>query len=148
MAFSQASLYNRLDIMDNKEMNQSSGRTADELVQAVNVSKGETVIAQKIVWAGTSALRRKGLLGRESLGSDEGMYIVPCGWVHTFRMKFPIDVAFLSSSGRVLSIQRNMKPNHLSKLIIRASGVLELAAGQLQATNTSVGDIVKFKNSQ
>jgi uncharacterized membrane protein (UPF0127 family) len=117
---------------------------ATDFVRAVNVSKGLT-IATKVIWAGTSAARRKGLLGRDSISRDEGMYIVPTQWIHMFGMRFPIDVAFLSEDGKVLHIHRELKPNRLSRPVWRAEGALELAAGVLRESNTEVGDRIEFE---
>ncbi len=117
-------------------------------LRVINSSRNGNVVAERVEWAGTSALRRKGLLGRASLDPQEGMYIVPCGWVHTFRMQFPIDLVFLAGDGRVLSVQHGLRPNRLSKLILRAEGVLELAAGQLKATGTVKGDYLQFVKNE
>ena len=114
-------------------------------LQAVNVSKEGTIVTRCVEWAGTSAQRRRGLLGRSRLDSEEGIYIVPCGWIHTFRMKFPIDVAFLGKDGRVLAVHHSLKPNRISRIVLRAQGVLELSAGRLRATDTGVGDIIQFR---
>lgn len=129
-----------------------SSRTADDPViieepplRAVNVTR-DTVVATKVVWAGTSDTRRRGLLGRESLDPDEGMYIVPTQWIHMFGMRFPIDVAFLDSDGRVLHIHHALKPNRLSRLVWRAEGALELCAGALSASGTAVGDVIELRS--
>ena len=114
-------------------------------LQAVNVSKGGTIVARRVEWAGTSAQRRRGLLGRYRLDPEEGIYIVPCEGIHTFRMKFPIDVAFLGKDGRVLVIHHSLKPNRISRIVLRAQGVLELSAGRLRATDTGVGDVIQFR---
>jgi uncharacterized membrane protein (UPF0127 family) len=114
-------------------------------LRAINISKDGIILAEKVEWAGTSAERRHGLLGRSSLGPEEGMYIAPTQWLHTFRMKFEIDIAFMDRNGRVLSIHHALKPNRLSKISLRAEGALELSAGRLRATNTEVGDIIKFQ---
>ena len=114
-------------------------------LQAVNVSKGGTIVARRVAWAGTSAQRRRGLLGRSGLDPEEGIYIVPCEGIHTFRMKFPIDVAFLADDGCVLAVHHSLRPNRLSRIVLRAQGVLELSAGRLRATDTEVGDIVQFR---
>lgn len=116
---------------------------ANRMLQAVNVSKG-SVLASRIAWAGNSELRRKGLLDRETIENDEGMYIVPTQWIHMFGMRFPIDIAFLGPDGRVLHVHHEIKPNRLSKLVWRAEGALELAAGTLRATNTSIGDVIEL----
>ena len=114
-------------------------------LQAINVSRGARIVACRVEWAGTSAQRRRGLLGRTELDPEEGIYIVPCEWVHTFFMRFPIDVAFLARDGRVLALHHNLKPNRISKLVLRARGVLELSTGRLRATDTDVGDIIEFR---
>lgn len=116
-------------------------------LQAVNVSKGDKVVACRVEWAGTSAQRRRGLLGRNKLDPEEGIYIVPCEGIHTFRMKFPIDVAFLDKDGKVLVVHHNLKPNRISRIVLRAQGVLELSAGRLRATDTGVGDIIRFRET-
>ena len=118
-----------------------------QFFQVVNVAKGNVVIAQKVAWAGSSADRRQGLLGRSGLSADEGIYLVRCEWLHTFGMGFPIDVAFISSSGQILAIYHGLKPNRLSKIVFRAEGALELSAGTLRVTNTAIGDAVQFLNS-
>lgn len=113
---------------------------------AVNVTKG-TIVAGRVMWAGTGEARRRGLLGRTELPAEEGLYIVPCEWVHTFRMRFAIDIAFLDRDGRVLTVHHSLKPNRLSRLVWRADGVLELAAGRLSETRTEVGDIIELREA-
>lgn len=119
---------------------------SDDVVQAFNASRG-TVVASCVQWAGTSETRRRGLLGRTELRSDEGLYIVPTQWIHMFGMRFPIDVAFLSHDGRVLFVHHRLKPNRLSRLIWRADGALELSAGALQRSRTVPGDVIEFRPS-
>ncbi len=117
-----------------------------EYYSVVNASKGGIAVAARVLWACSSAERRRGLLGRSSLNSDEGIYLAPCEWVHTFGMGFPIDIAFISSNGRVLAVHHSMRPNRFSKLILRAEGVLELSDGALYRSNTECGDVVQFLN--
>jgi len=117
-------------------------------LQAVNISKGEIIIAVRVELAVTSARRRRGLLGRDTLGPEEGVYLTPCEWIHTFRMQFPIDVAFLAANGSILAVHHNLRPNRLSKIILQADGILELSAGRLKTTRTTVGDIIRFQNSK
>lgn len=113
-------------------------------LMVINRSRGGVIIADRIEWAGTSARRRRGLSGREAMNCMEGIYLIPCEWIHTFGMHFPIDVAFLSPGGRILAVHHGLRPNRLSRIVLRAEGVLELSAGRLQATNTEVGDYVQF----
>lgn len=118
-----------------------------QFFQVVNVSKGNVVIAQRVAWAGSSAERRRGLLGRSGLSADEGIYLIPCEWLHTFGMRFAIDVAFISASGLILAVYHGLKPNRLSKIVLRAKGALELSEGTLRVTKTEIGDAVEFLNS-
>ena len=117
----------------------------NDIVRAINTTR-DRVVAERVVWAGTSETRRRGLLGRDHLPPDEGMYIVPTQWIHMFGMRFPIDVAFLDDSGRVLHIHHELKRNRLSRPVWRAEGALELAAGTLRASGTEVGDVIEFED--
>ncbi len=83
--------------------------------------------------------RRRGLLGRSSLCTGEGLWIVPCESVHTVGMQFPIDVLFLSGEMRVLKIRPNMGQWRIAACL-RASSVLEVPAGTAKATATQRGD--------
>jgi len=119
---------------------------AERSISAVNITRGR-VLAGRLEWAGTSETRRRGLLGRDSFAQGAGLYLVPCPWVHTFGMRFPIDLAFLAPDGRVLSIRENLRPNRLSRLIIKAEGVLELPGNTLSSTGTQVGDVIQFADA-
>jgi len=121
-----------------------SDDAALDIVRSVNVTRG-TVIADRVVWA-TGAAKRRGLLGRTHLDMHEGMYLVPCQWIHMFGMRFSIDAAFLARDGRVLAVHHALPPNRLSKLVLRAEGVLELAAGALRTSGTCVGDVVELQD--
>lgn len=114
------------------------------MLEAVNVTRNR-VLASRLEWAGDSESRRRGLLGRETFSPGEGIYIVPCKWIHMFGMKFAIDVAFLAEDGTVLALHRGLKPNRLSRPVLRADGVLELPVGTLDSTETAVGDRIEFR---
>ena len=114
------------------------------MYRAVNMSRGGIVIADRLQLADTSESRRKGLLDRRSFERGEGLYLTPCEWLHTFRMRFSIDVAFLSSAGHVLAVHHGLKPNRLSRLVWRAAGALELPEGTLRSTDTTRGDLVQL----
>lgn len=109
-----------------------------EIVSIRNVDRG-TVVAELAQVAGTSAARRRGLLGRSSFQAGEGLWIVPCESVHTIGMKFTIDVLFLSRDNRVLKIRPNMGSWRISGCL-RAYSVLELPAGASAAAATQPGD--------
>lgn len=103
-----------------------------------NLTRG-TTLAEQAGLAATSRERRRGLLGRDWLADGEGLWIVPCEAIHTFGMKFPIDVVFLSRSFRVVKLRENLPPRRIA-VCLCAHSVLELPAGTVQRTGTETGD--------
>jgi uncharacterized membrane protein (UPF0127 family) len=97
--------------------------------------------------ADTSAKRRTGLLNRSRLEPGEGLWIVPCEAVHSFFMKFPIDVIYLDRQRRVRKVTRNLVPWRISGCLT-AHSVLELPAGTADATGTRRGDQLIFEEFQ
>ncbi|MEU2155027.1 DUF192 domain-containing protein [Streptomyces sp. NPDC019396] len=79
-----------------------------------------------LVIAASYRARTRGLLGRD--GIDGAIMLTPAGSVHTFRMRFTIDVAYLDKQLRVISM-RTMKPGRLGMPRMRARHVLEAEAG-------------------
>ncbi len=103
-----------------------------------------TVLASKVCVADTPRSRRIGLLKRERLDKGEGLWIFPTQAIHTFGMRFPIDVVFLDS---LLSVKRTYKalpPWRLTTFVWGAQSVLELPSGSLASTGTMVGDRLLF----
>ena len=73
-------------------------------------ARTEAPVAQTVELALTSAERRRGLLGRDSMAPDSALVITRCNAVHTIRMRFAIDIAFVDSSGIVKKIVRGLGP--------------------------------------
>ena len=107
-----------------------------------NVTRGVS-LGDSVDVADTSSKRRTGLLKHSNLTSGQGLWIVPCEAVHTFGMKFPIDVAFLSRKRKILKVRKEM-PRRRFAICIRAHSVLELPAGVLAASGTLAGDQLEF----
>jgi len=110
-----------------------------------NVTR-ETELANRALAANTSALRKTGLLKHTSLPEGEGLWITPCEGVHTFFMKFAIDVLYLNKKKEVVKIRPNMPKSRLS-LCLKAHSVLELPAGMAAKTGTQVGDQLEFEKN-
>lgn len=104
------------------------------------------VIADHAETADTSAKRRKGLLGRDKLAAGHALWIVPCESVHTFRMKFPIDIIYLDRRNIVRKVRPAVGPWRLSMCLF-AHSVLELPAGVADESGTKVGDQLKMSAS-
>ena len=99
----------------------------------------KTVLAQTADIADSGAKRRTGLLKHERLEPGEGLWIVPCESVHTFFMKFPIDLVYLDKRHRVKKV-RNAVPAWRLSACLTAHSILELPAGTAKRTGTVVGD--------
>ncbi len=93
---------------------------------------GGKTIASRVLKADDAASRSKGLLGRSAMDADEGLWIVPCPMIHTFFMKFPIDVIFLKRDMSVARVIENLKPWRFSPWVFSADSVLELKGGVLR----------------
>jgi len=98
-----------------------------------------TVIADRVGVAATRAARAVGLLSRSGLELGEALWIVPSRGVHTWGMRFPIDVLALDEAGTVIDCVSNLRPWRVRLPRRGTAGVLELPAGTLAASRTSVG---------
>ncbi|MFG2683017.1 DUF192 domain-containing protein [Streptomyces sp. NPDC048392] len=92
--------------------------------------------------AGSYRGRAKGLLGRDSI--DGAMLLTPANSVHTFRMRMPIDVAYLDRRLNVIAV-RTMRPGRLGLPRVRSRMVLEAAAGAMAGWGLRVGARVRVE---
>jgi uncharacterized protein len=111
-------------------------------ISILNQTRNTTLAAAADV-ADTSAKRRAGLLKKDKLDRGEGLWISPCESVHTFFMKFPIDLVYLDRKKRVRKVRRAVPPWRLSACLT-AHSVLELPAGTVAETATQPGDQLLF----
>lgn len=113
-----------------------------DVLRVRNVTR-QTVLATGLEVARSGPRRRKGLLGRAGLAQGEGLWIVPCESVHTFFMRFPIDLVYLDRKHRVRKVRNAVGAWRLSACFT-AHSVLELPAGTARATGTLRGDALEF----
>ncbi len=97
------------------------------------------VLGDAVEVADTSGKRRVGLLKHTRLAPGEGLWIVPCESVHTFFMKFPIDLVYVDKKRRVRKV-RNAVPAWRLSVCLSAHSILELPAGTAEKTGTQPGD--------
>ena len=117
-------------------------RESDMPWKIVNLTRG-SVLAESVKTADRGPSRRKGLLGRESLAPGEGLWIVPCESVHTFFMRFPIDLVYIDRKHRVRKVRSSVPAWRLSACF-SAHSVIELASGAVRDTQTKAGDQLEF----
>jgi uncharacterized membrane protein (UPF0127 family) len=115
---------------------------ADIRMQVLNRTR-QVAIASDIDVAKTSAQRRRGLLGRAGFPRGAGLWIAPCESVHTWGMRFSIDLIYLDRNYHVRKTRSDVRPWSIS-CCFSAHSVIELPAGTIRATGTREGDIVEF----
>ena len=98
-----------------------------------------TVLGEAVEVADTSEKRRVGLLKHARLDPGSGLWIVPCESVHTFFMKFPIDLVYLDKQRKVRKVRHAVPPWRLSACLA-AHSILELPAGTAEKSGTLRGD--------
>jgi uncharacterized membrane protein (UPF0127 family) len=97
------------------------------------------VVAAHVLTAFDSASRRTGLLHQDGLPEGTGLVIAPSNAIHTFFMRFAIDVAFVSKDGRIVKVRAAVPPWRIAGAL-RGYAVIELPAGTLERTDTRRGD--------
>lgn len=102
-----------------------------------------SVLADCAAVADCETTRRRGLLGRDGLAPGEGLWILPCEAIHTFGMRFSIDLVYIDRKQRVRKVRSAVPPWRLSACLT-AHSVIELASGTVLATRTMKGDILEF----
>ena len=102
------------------------------------------VFLEDVIEARSMMERMRGLLGRKGLPAGTGMLIDPCGSIHTFYMKFDLDVVFLDSEDRVVKLQKSIGPGRMAFGGYSARKILEMESGKVDMQRIREGSQVKF----
>ena len=105
----------------------------------------------KVDVAETRYFLERGLSGRESLKSNEGMFFIfqkPDKYGFLMKdMSFPIDIIWFDESLKVVHIEKDVKPETDPKVFTPESNseyVLEVSSGQVDILNIKIGDRAEF----
>jgi uncharacterized membrane protein (UPF0127 family) len=113
--------------------------------ELVDASSGHVLVPQLEV-AVDSSTRKKGLLGRDGLPSGAALLIAPTNAVHTFFMRFPIDIVFAARSGEIVKICRSV-PAWRVAAAWRGYAVIELMAHGAEFCQLTVGRRVSVRTA-
>ena|SRR5437899_1777319 len=102
------------------------------------------VVCERCTLARDPLTRMRGLLGRRGLATGEGLLLQPAGSVHTFFMRFAIDVVFLDRERRVVRVVDGLRPWRVAAAR-GARTVLELGAGEAARVGLCQGDILAME---
>lgn len=103
-----------------------------------------SLIGHRIYPAFSFRQRTRGLLGKTSLDQGAGMWLKPGGSVHTFGMRFPIDIVFIDERLRVLRVRRSVRPNSACVAARGTRSTLELTAGACDRHDVRPGQHLAF----
>jgi len=104
----------------------------------VTLIRDGEVVCERCVVAATALSRLRGLLGRSGLDAGEGLLLRPASSVHTFFMRFPIDVVFLDRELEVRKVVPDLRPWRFAGAR-GAKSTLELAAGEAARRGIEAG---------
>ncbi len=112
---------------------------------AFNRTRG-AYLATRLSIADSHWSRLRGLMGADSaaFGAGSGLWIFPSHGIHTFVMRFPIDVAYLDKRKTIIYIAHNLRPWRMAPVKMKTSSVLELPGDTLKATGTTIGDEIEI----
>jgi len=117
---------------------------SSKLLSIANPEKA-TLLGSRVELADTSFTRLVGLAGRRSLPAGGGLLIRPSSGVHTFGMRFPIDVVALNKSMQVVGLWRKLPPLRITGLSTKIHSMLELPPGVIDESSLEIGDRVDIR---
>jgi uncharacterized membrane protein (UPF0127 family) len=110
----------------------------------VQVKHREKILSNNILVADDPVSRVIGLMFKKSPKGD-GLLLEPCNSIHTFFMRYSLDVIFLNKSNVVVKIIRDLKPWRMTFIYFKARKTLELPAGKLPS-DIKEGDVLEVQN--
>jgi hypothetical protein len=113
-----------------------------EFMRVRNMTRG-TIVADRCRLARSLRDRTVGLLGQSSLAPGSGLWIERSPSIHMFFMRFSIDAVFVDGSWRVVRIVEDLRPWRIVAWARGAKDCIELPAGSVRGTETTVGDLLQ-----
>lgn len=102
------------------------------------------IIAHNAERATTFFTRLRGLMFRKTFGDADALYLSPCTSIHTYFMKFPIDILCLDDGGVVVDMVAAMPPSRILIPSKKTQAVLELPQGAIARTGVRVSSRIVF----
>ncbi len=104
------------------------------------LEKNKQVIFTNLTKPKSFFKRNNGLMFKDRLKKDEALMITGCNCIHTFFMKFSIDVIYLNKNLEIKKIKKNIKPFRLTLPVWSARSVIECTTGNHKVNELQVGD--------
>lgn len=114
-------------------------------MKLINQSRDDIEIASDVRVAKSFFSRAKGLLGEREISRGSALWIqgsrfAGCNSIHTWFMRFPIDVIFVDRDLVVRSTHHGLGPWRMTAPVRGARSVFELPSGTLRDVPVEIGD--------
>ena len=106
--------------------------------------KNKQTLPHRVHLADSMYSRLIGLLGTIKADPLIALHIVPGNGVHTFGMKYPVDIVFLDKNHKVLHVVKYLQQNKITKIISSAKSIVEFLAGSVDKHNIVIGDYLNI----
>ncbi len=103
------------------------------------------VIAPRALRATSRFERTVGLIGKRSMDTANALWLPECGAIHTWFMRFRIDVAFLDEDCRVVKVCSSVPPWRAYVGARRARHTIEMAEGTIERMQIYTDDLIEFR---
>ena len=114
-------------------------------MKKITIYRNNKVIISNAEIANTFFSRFRGLMFRKEIDDNYALYITPCNQIHMLNMRFPIDVVYLSESGKVIKTDINVQPGKICKTVKNAKSVIEMKSFTASKLGISEGDIINIR---
>lgn len=111
----------------------------------LKIKDSGVIIAAQVYEAVTMRERMLGLMFSSDIPKGDALWIKPCNSIHTFFMKYPIDVLFLDKNLVVVRKYEKLLPWRITPIHFKASSVVELKGGSLKG-QVEVGEQVEVQD--
>jgi uncharacterized membrane protein (UPF0127 family) len=113
-------------------------------LKVLNQSNG-TVLASEAKTAQTFLQRLKGLMFSKALPFGSALHIQPCRSIHTFFMRYSIDIIYMDAQRRIVGLEERLGPGKLGAIFPQVDSVIELPAGTIETTGTQLGQYIQIQ---
>ncbi|GAA0591086.1 DUF192 domain-containing protein [Virgibacillus siamensis] len=112
-------------------------------MKLVNKNTGD-VIATNVQTAYSFWRRFRGLMLKENMPEGSALHIAPCPSIHTFFMKFSIDILYLNKENEIVGVEKELAPGKIGKRFAGGYSVIEFPTGGICDLAVHIGDTLDF----
>jgi hypothetical protein len=101
----------------------------------------DCLVASRASLADNFFSRLKGLMFRRTMDREEALVFYRTASIHTFFMRFPLDLVFLDKKMRIIKVFKGLKPGRIA-VCLAAYVAVELPGGRIAQKGLEIGDVL------